>query len=304
MTMRTSLIPAPATPPPQEAVPINACRTCNPTDSPAVKYQKFVAEKMGKLPASLGEAGKISAQTRKNLHEQLIKKTGVGLYYGDRGEWRPGKATDHPTHGSNCLDYSLEVLGDAFRAGGKSAEWDAIAAVVKKDPRGTTLARELQKRGWTTMYWAPDVENPGDGKSYVGNYNAAKAKGYYAKAGGPTKVDELLVNYAPNPDGSAIDDKELAASTKKLERLGRVPFYFGLTEGGMHTFVGGNGRVSEMHWDKPATDPGIIEVTPLGEWFDDTHTRRDEDGQLIERRIGWAEGLIMIPPGDWAAAGK
>lgn len=65
----------------------------------------------------------------------------------------------------------------------------------------------------------------------------------------------------------------------------------------MHTFVGYDGNVGEFHWtatgrEKEGEEDAAIEVTPLEKWFHD-----EED-----RRYGWSDGVVAIPPGVWEAA--
>ena len=286
--VRSSLrAPVSPLPPPVQEPPCATCAAAAPKT-----FDQFVKEQIGALPTDISEAGKQSAVRRKDLHQRLVKEQGYGLYYGTEGKWRPRTdAPDlkHPMSGSNCLAWALEVTGDAFKAAGQEAEWKKIQAVVKKDPRGTTLARELQARGWTAVYWNPDVEHPVDGGAWKLNAKkAAKNGGYYERYGGPKRIDDAVVNYTPNPLKKTIEDD---ASYARLEK---VPFYFGLAEGGMHTFVGGNGNVSEFHWDRPGTDPDAIEVTRLDTWYDDS------DVASGGRRYQYAEGVLMIPPGEWA----
>jgi len=259
--------------------------------SPNEGFQSFVMARIGPLPKTLPEAGRASLAGRKALHDELVESTGFGLYYGTEGFWRP--ATDapgltHPMAGSNCFAWALEVLGDAFRASNRAATWRAVEQVVRRDVRGTTLARELQARGWTVVYWNPDVEHPVDGGLWKNNYRiAARGGGYYARFGGPTRVDDVIVNYQPNPLADTPVD------TTKYDKLKDVPFYFGVAEGGMHTFVGANGKVSEMHWTADGTDKNAIEEIELRDWYDDSGIA--EGG----RRTQWAEGLLVIPPGLW-----
>jgi hypothetical protein len=259
--------------------------------TPNEAFQAFVMERIGPLPAGLAEAGRASLQGRKRLHDQLIDSEGFGLYYGTEGTWRPAKDAPnvkHPMAGSNCFAWALEVMGDAFRASSRGAMWREIERVVRKDVRGTTLARQLEERGWTVIYWNPDVEHPVDGGAWKNNYLiAAGGGGYYARHGGPRSIDDVIVNYQPNPKADTKAEKSAYAKLKD------IPFYFGLAEGGTHTFVGANGLVSEMHWEADGNDKSAIEEVPLEDWYDDS------DIASGGRRTQWAEGLLLIPPGLW-----
>jgi hypothetical protein len=257
------------------------------------EFEAFVAKSIGALPHDLAQAGRASATRRKHLHDQLIDDEGFGLYYGTEGEWRPKKdapGVKHPMIGSNCFAWSLEVTGDAFRAAGQASDWRAMAAVVRKDVRGTTFARVLQEHGWTIVYWNPDVDHPVDGKAWKGNYNVAvRHGGYYARLGGPTRVDDVIVNYTPNPNESTEQDLTAYA------RLKDVPFYFGVAEGGTHTFVGFEGKVSEFHWTADGNDKDALTEVELKDWYDDSGIA---DGG---RRTQWSDGVLAIPPGVWQA---
>ena len=87
-------------------------------------------------------------------------------------------------------------------------------------------------------------------------------------------IDHVVENYRPTADqGTALD-------LSGLEKLSKVPFFFGLAKGGNHTFVGRNARVNEFHWNHMPNSATAIEERPLKDW-------------------GWNSGLIMIPPGTW-----
>ena len=66
-----------------------------------------------------------------------------------------------------------------------------------------------------------------------------------------------------------------------LERLERIPFWYGLARGGRHTFLKHNGVVSEFHYVSDPDDADAITEEPLAE-FD------------------WLSGVIMVPPGSWS----
>lgn len=59
-----------------------------------------------------------------------------------------------------------------------------------------------------------------------------------------------------------------------------MPFFFGLAKGGVHTFAGRDGKVSEFHRSEMPDSKHAIEETPLENW-------------------GWNSGMIMVPPGTW-----
>ena len=51
-----------------------------------------------------------------------------------------------------------------------------------------------------------------------------------------------------------------------LQTLEKVPFFFGLAKGGVHTFVGTRAQVNELHWAQDPTSTRVIEQTPLATW--------------------------------------
>lgn len=228
------------------------------------------------------KGGADSIDSKMGAHLKSLEETGVGLYYGDhsdmnsmnRGEmqaWIDGKATDRAKapsaselRKSSCIGWAMENVEAAYKAAGKTARWNEIEGIMRRDDmRGTTLAKELQKDGWESVYWNGDTSNTShNGEHSFSASQVRKGRPYYG-----VKVDHQVLNYERG-DMSGID---------KLED---VPFFFGLARGGTHTFVGRDGNVNEFHWSHMPDSDTAIEETPLKDW-------------------GWGSGLIMVPPGSW-----
>lgn len=246
-----------------------------------------IASRPDALGLALGAGGAQAIDRKMKGHLEAIEKTGVGLFYGDHSSWKtmtpqdraawveankvPGSKPGTPRE-SSCIGWALENVGDAYRAAGKGARWEEIfRTVVSKGSKGTDLAKELKKDGWESVYWNPDAKNPADGlaEHSFSASQVAKGRGYYG-----IEVDHTVQNYRPT------DGKGTALDPSGTEKLNKVPFFFGLAKGGMHTFVGRAGNVNEFHWNEMPNGKGAIEERPL-------------------KDFPWNSGLIMVPPGSW-----
>ncbi len=186
------------------------------------------------------------------------------------------RATPAPPRQSNCIEWAMEVVGGAYAAAGQSARWQEIVGVVRRSGmKGTELAKELQKDGWSAIYWNPDAANPNDGLAEH-RFTAAQAQRgnpYYG-----LRVDGTVLNFKPSGKGSpkTVEDRS------GLRQLEQVPFYFGLAKGGMHTFVGRHGKVADFHWEEDPNSKSAITEQPLRGWE-------------------WNSGVMLVPPGLWPA---
>jgi hypothetical protein len=233
---------------------------------------------------ALASAGLASIIAKTRAHREAISETGLGRYYGSRSTFagltasqqrasvqaraKPGMPARVPQR-SDCIGWAMENLEAAYRAVGRSSRWNAISAeVIRKQGRGDVLARELQKDGWVSVYWNPNERRPlnGNAEHSFTARQVREGRPYYG-----IQVEDRLVDYA------------LRAS--ELEPLKRAPFFFGLAEGGKHTFVGHGGKVSELHWAAGPEDPLAIEERTL-------------------ERFPWGSGLLLVPPGTWSRAGR
>ncbi|MCA2977017.1 MAG: LysM peptidoglycan-binding domain-containing protein, partial [Myxococcaceae bacterium] len=224
--------------------------------------------------ARLAAGGAQAIDLRMRQHLDSIEKTGVGVYYGDhsamknmsaqeRADWakqnaKPGATPPSTFKESSCIGSALENVGAAYAAAGKTERWNEILrTVAAKGSKGTDLAKELQKDGWQAIYWNPDAKNPNDGNAEH-SFSAVQVKrgnGYYG-----VKVDDSILDYRPT------DPSKTRQNLSGIEKLEQVPFFFGLAKGGMHTFVGRQGKVNEFHWDRMPNSTTAIDERPLKDW--------------------------------------
>jgi len=249
-------------------------------------------------------------------HRAAIKNTGLGLYYGDHssfhqdilrgdrsslqgqidamgaGEWRmtsiePGLITLENPSGqttrlqeSSCIGWVMQNVRMAYEGAGNSERFAEISRRVKEaDLRGTVLCEELQKDGWAAVFYSPrtaqDLAESGE-REKLGALAMAEAgarvwKSPVAGSSG-VRCDEVITGYR----GVAPDNHTEAL----LEKLENVPFFVGVANGGIHTFVGHNGNVCDFHWTAQPDDPNAMTENPVRQWK-------------------WDTGLYMVPPGYW-----
>jgi len=235
----------------------------------------------------LARAGNRALVRNTEGHWDSIDRTGVGLFYGDRSSYHrlstaekrdwiarhqePGTNAPWPSR-SSCIGWALHNVGQAFQGVGRGGEWSAIRArVVADGARGTVLAKELQRIGWTAVYFNPDERKASDGNAEH-TYTARIVRNgqpYYG-----IRVSDRVVNYRPTSGSSTQQD------LRGIEKLEQVPFWFGLAKGGVHTFMGRNATVNEFHWTSSPDSKHAIEERPL-------------------REFPWLSGVIMVPPGVW-----
>jgi hypothetical protein len=237
------------------------------------------------LPAwgqALAKAGEASIAQRTRAHSQAIEQRGVGLYYGTRSEFSglnpmeqakwlraQGVMEKRPVR-SDCIRWSMEHLEKAYIASGRAERWKHIEAeVLRHGTRGDVLAKQLQKDGWSAWYWNPDTR-PSAGPEHAFTAQAVARGGPY---------------YGISLDGALLDYARPGRGERVLQGLRQAPFFFGMAEGGKHTFVGHRGSVSEFHWAAEPTDPQAMEETPL-------------------ERFDWGSGVLLVPPGPWMEGGK
>lgn len=258
-------------------------------DSGAEFMDNFIAA-LGQSPSpgqKLAAAGFHAVHDKRVAHLQAIEDTGVGLYFGDHGSFhsmspadrqawidankKPGTNPGMPRQ-SSCIDWSLECVGAAYRSVGRGDKFEQIKArVVAEGGRGIVLARELIADGWTGIYWNPDTKNPSDGSSehtFSAMVARTQAK-YYG-----LRIKGLIVDYRPSSGSSTVQKLD------GLQKLSKVPFWFGMARGGTHTFVGYGSTLSEFHWTAMPDGKNAIDEKPFSEF-------------------AWLSGMIVVPPGTW-----
>ncbi|MGH8685731.1 MAG: hypothetical protein ACREUM_10325 [Nitrosospira sp.] len=264
----------------------------------------------------VAELGDKSITDNSNAHKSAIDNTGVGIYYGDHspfhddilrgdlpalqtqldamsaGNWRmaalePGSVAIKSTSGqsarlqeSSCIGWVIQNVKAAYEGAGNGARFAEINRKVKDaDLRGTVLCEELQKDGWTAVFYSPrtaeDLADSGE-REKLGALNMAKAGSRVWKSPIPessgVRCDALISGYR-----GITPDSNTEALLKKLEN---APFFVGVANGGIHTFVGHNGSVCDFHWKAQPDDKDAMTENPVREWV-------------------WDTGLYMVPPGYW-----
>jgi hypothetical protein len=265
----------------------------------------------------VAEHGDRSITENSNAHKTAIEKTGVGLYYGDHspfhdsilrgdhgglrsqidtmslGNWRlesfePGSVILEDTSGqstrvreSSCIGWVIENVKAAYEGAGLDARFGEISSRVKEaDLRGTVLCEELQKDGWTAVFYCPrpadDLAGTGEREKLAAlNMAKAGARVWKSPVSGSAGVrcDAVITGYRDvQPD---------ARTEALLEKLENVPFFVGVANGGIHTFVGHRGSVCDFHWTAQPDDKDAMTENPIRKWK-------------------WDTGLYMVPPGYWA----
>ncbi|MDQ3186772.1 MAG: hypothetical protein M3Q16_10045 [Pseudomonadota bacterium] len=264
----------------------------------------------------VAEFGDRSITDNSNAHKSAIDSTGVGLYYGDHsrfhddilrgnlpalqtqldamsaGNWRmealePGSVAIKSRSGqaarlreSSCIGWVMENVKVAYEGAGNGERFAEINRKVKDaDLRGTVLCEELQKDGWTAVFYSPrtaeDLADSGE-REKLGALNMAKAGSRVWKSPIPesngVRCDALVSGYrGVTPDSN---------TEAMLEKLENAPFFVGVANGGIHTFVGHNGSVCDFHWTAQPDDKNAMTENPIREWK-------------------WDTGLYMVPPGYW-----
>ncbi|QDQ29002.1 DUF4157 domain-containing protein [Chitinimonas arctica] len=236
--------------------------------------------KIGAAPAShsLGEVGAAKARDAMLEHQAAIASGGVGTLQGNKcSTITPGVAQ------SDCTQYVYDILKYAFGAKGDGATWKAVATEASKlsgsgGLRGTALQTALEtKAGWKGVFWAPSPRNPEDGTSeHPSAYKRVREKGLYTKDDVAVEKTKSIIDYRPKSTTKA-------PTFSALDQLKKVPLGVISARGGTHMTLLINGQVYEVHWEMPATNPNVIQATPLEKWQ-------------------WQSGAIVMPAADFAAA--
>jgi hypothetical protein len=211
-------------------------------------------------------------------HQEAVDRTGTGTVHGNRsGIPAPSGAVS-----TDCTEYVLAVLDQAFAAQGLTAEWRAVRrkalhASGRDGLKGTEVIRALQvERAWTAVFWAPDPRHPADLKP-------GDKKSEHKWAYRNVRLYGTYYHITVDPARSVIDYRPTRAASPPdltgIERLRRLQFGLFAARGGRHMAMIVNGDVHEVHWDVPATSRDAITATPL-------------------EQFSWLSGVIAAPPGD------
>ncbi|GDY28304.1 hypothetical protein AHAT_41940 [Agarivorans sp. Toyoura001] len=208
-------------------------------------------------------SGIAKAKTIK-LYENHSHEVGSVLKQSDPKKYEKYESTD-------CITYVLNVLSHAYKemGNGQMAKdvWTMGRETSRSDFRGTILAKRLvTQKNWAGIYVSPDSIHPSDGdQEHTYASVVARKQCIYSTDNVPLK--HRVVNYNPtkedNPNFQAL--YPYLGKTKlndiDYKELAKIPFGFGLSRGGMHTWLFVEGFVYEVHWD--AIGKGLYEKTAL-----------------------------------------
>ncbi len=246
-------------------------------------------------------AARRSVKRQTDRHERLLKHRGVGVWYGDgsaynllddaerqawlaentKNGWAPPRADDLKR--SSCIEWVMEHVEAYYASIGDLETWQRIERTVRSEKlTGTSLARELQAAGWTSIYMNADgsyqgITRPDAEHAY--SLSVVERDGTYYG----TPVDESIVGWGNDPD--------------KLRELEQEPFFVLVQRGGLHVTAGVDGQVNELARSQ-GPDSQVIYQDPLRDiidiYADEIHDGGDEgrDGAMHM----WGSGLALVPP--------
>jgi hypothetical protein len=204
-----------------------------------------------------------------DLYNNHSNEVGSQLKKADPVKYKNYEATD-------CITFALKVLSHAFNQRGDK---NAAAEVWKLGKRGVDLARYLvTAHHWKGIYINPDAKHPIDANSehpYTSVF-ASRACTYYQ-----IPLEYQIQNYTTTPKTHPAFRKiskkspETPLNSIDIASLDQVDFGFGVSKGGMHTWVFSRGNVYEVLWDR--VGPSLYEATSL-------------------RIFPWLSGAIVVPP--------
>ena len=206
-------------------------------------------------------------------HHEAYDRTGTGTVHGNQS----GAPAPPGTVSTDCTEYVLAVLDQAFAAAGLSAQWRGIRRRAARNSgsgglKGTEVIRAIQAdSNWQALFWAPDPRNPADGTAeHPYAYRLVNTRhAYYGIQVDPARS---VVNYRRTSPARQAD-------LSGVEHLRRLPFGLLAARGGIHMALIVNSEVHEVHWTDPATSRDAITATPL-------------------ENFAWQSGVIAAPPGD------
>jgi hypothetical protein len=204
-----------------------------------------------------------------DLYNNHSNEVGSQLKKFDPVKYKDYESTD-------CITFSIKVLSYAFT---QCDDKDAASEVWKLGKHGVDLAKYLvTSHRWKGIYFNPDSKHPVDANSehpYSSQF-ASKTCTYYH-----IPLEYRVQNYATtsktHPAFQKLNKKAPVTplNTVDIASLDQVEFGFGVSKGGMHTWVFSKGNVYEVHWDKIGSD--LYGATPL-------------------RVFPWLSGAIVVPP--------
>lgn len=203
-----------------------------------------------------------------DLYNNHSHEVGSSLKKTDPIKYKSYDSTD-------CITYSLNVISYAFNKVGNEAAAKHVWGLGK---HGTELAKYLvTHHNWKGIYINPDAKHPADGNSehaYT-SYLVSKTCKYY-QIPLTYKVENYTVTPKTHPAYQKLNKNTGVSllNTVDIASLELVKFGFGVSKGGMHTWVFSKGTVYEVHWDK--IGPELYGVSSL-------------------RTFPWLSGVIVVP---------
>ena len=205
-------------------------------------------------------------------------EVGSQLKKAEPYEYKDYQATD-------CITYVLNVLTHAFNEVGdeKSAK-----RAWRLGAHGTELAKYLvKKHHWKAVYINPDSVHPRDAaadtvrRSQEHTYSSLVALRKHTYYDIPLEyaVQDYCVTPADHESFQVVNKSKPATLHNETDIAGleQVEFGFGISRGGMHTWLFSKGNIYEVHWN--SIGDGLYEATPI-------------------RIFPWLSGAIVIPPGQ------
>lgn len=220
---------------------------------------------------------------RKDFVQTLRSTSAVDAYVGSL----VGNQDQLPRNGdmemTSPVLWALKHVKAAYTAAGKKERGEQIDRIVESSGSAAhILIMELQKDGWHSIYWNPDVNapaEPNESKKSLHERSWQEAnRGEYMN--GKIKVDYSLVNYRPSPRSKT------KKNTSSLTKLKRVPFWIGMANYGKHMFVGYHGHLSEAYSMEMPTSSRLIVDSEFANW----------SGNYRSEKL--LSGIIMVPPGS------
>ena len=130
---------------------------------------------------------------------------------------------------------------------------------------------------WKAVYVNPDSKHPEDGNQEhaYSNVIANKKCSYYNIPLSYT-VTDYRITPKTNPNFKKVNPhlSETKLNTLDITSLANIDFGFGISKGGLHTWLFSRGNVYEVHWD--SIGKGLYEKTSL-------------------KKFIWLSGAIAIP---------
>jgi len=184
---------------------------------------------------------------------------------------------------TDCITYVLNVLSHAFREMGDEQSADRAWQL---GAHGTELAKYLvKKHDWKAVYLNPDSAHPRDAtadavrRSEEHTYSSLIALKKHTYYDIPLKyaVQDYCVTPEDHESFQLLNKNKPVTQHNETDiaSLEQVSFGFGISRGGMHTWLFSKGKIYEVHWN--SIGDGLYEATPI-------------------RIFPWLSGAIIIPP--------